>query len=297
MHKVCILLAAMVGVGSATTVAEEWRAGAIVAGAASGEVVIEEIGGTVAAADSMEAPAYFSGQIRVRTGDRSEVFIRASNQVALLNRGTGFFAIERFEQTGGVSDAEKVEASRMILNLRRGTLVVDNRAVGDRAQLTLETPVGRVSVDRALWFMHIDYDDRKRMYSFTIACADGGLRFTDRGGAQYSVRAGQRLSGVGIVGAPSIDVADLSGEARELFVQFSEYAAAFAEADFDRALLVNKLGPPVTVSSVTEEDPSAPHQTVGGRRPLIIEHAPRSAPVTPFRGIVRPLSPQERGLF
>ena len=153
--------------------AEEWVRGAVVVTSVRGDVLVEETGGASLQLhqgdDSL--PRVASGLLQVSTQPDNALFLQTSNQISIYNEGAGFFAIERFEQDIGVSmDQGK---SRMILNFRQGLLGVDNRTLSENSQMIVETPLGRLSTKHAWWVMTIIYEERSRIYNFSIECADG----------------------------------------------------------------------------------------------------------------------------
>lgn len=293
-------LCALVWCGLA--LAEDWMAGAVVVQSIEGEVALEEVGAESVRVEIAELPLYCSGLLRVHTQANSAVFLRTSNQISIYNAGPGFFAIERFEQVvaeRGELQSTAVESgqSRMILNLRDGLLVMDSRDLSETSQLIVETPLGRISVKNGWWMMRIADDVRSQIYSYSIECADGILRFTDRKGATYTLGAGQRLSGAGSSARPSIEVAEMTAEGRETFQDFSALAAsleteehtwaAFQEEMKSMANLTKQVGPALTETRASQTD----------KRPVVIEYAPRPSPVTEFRAIIRPPSQYEADLF
>ncbi len=280
-----------------TTQAGEWMRGAVAVTSVSGEVALEEVGGeSVRLSVADELPLYFSGLLNVRTAQASEaVFLKTSNQISIYNAGTGFFAIERFEQELGASSEQG--KSRMILHLRQGLLAVDNRALSEASQMIVETPLGRISVKNGWWLMEIAYDERSHIYDFSIECADGVLRFTDRPGATYTLRSGQRLLGAGVSSRPSIEVAEISEDASEFFEEFSELEAGVDSMELSQDAFRAAMR---AIGNVAEPERSTATGEFGasaGKRPLIIEYAPQSPPVTPFRAVIRAPSRYEADLF
>jgi hypothetical protein len=244
------------------------------------------------------------GLLSVEAATGGEVFFKTSNHVMIYNHGAGFFAIERFEQQANFEgdwflSERELGQSRMIFNLRYGTLIVDSRALSESSQLTVETPFGRISVKNALWMIDITKDERKHIYSFDIQCMAGALRLTDHQGSTYKIRTGQRISGVGASSAPSVEIAEITASGFEIFENFKSLAAEVDTISISPQALVAATK---RVSSQAAVEPKAarPIPESGendGRRPLLIEYAPLSAPVTPFRGVTRPPSEYEADLF
>ncbi len=293
--KVFFVIPACLFAAFATAQAEEWMRGAAVVTSVMGEVILEEVGGESLQLHSTDPlPRHVSGLLQVGTQSKDAVFLRTSNRISIYNEGAGFFAIERFEQD--VATSTDQGKSRMILNLRQGLLAVDNRALSSDSQMIVETALGRISVKNGWWLMEIEYDERSHIYDFSIECADGVLRFTDRGGDTYTLRNGQRLRGAGASSRPSIEVAGISEQAIEFFEEFAGMAAEATALQLPAEAFRAQMQP---LKHAGRSD-SAPAETATARttkRPLVIEYAPQSAPVTPFRAVIRRPSSYQADLF
>lgn len=294
--KAFLVIPACLLAALATAQAEEWMRGAVVVTAAEGGVVLEEVGEEpweLQPEDSL--PHYMSGLLKIDARLKGSVFLRTSNRISIYNEGDGFFAIERFEQD--VAKSMDQGKSRMILNFRRGFLVVDNRALSDSSQMIVETPVGRISVKNGWWLMRIAYDDRSHIYDVSIECADGVLRFTDQGGGTYTLRNGQRLRGAGASSRLSIEVAEISDETRESFEEFTIIQARAEAMELSDEALRSKMKSLVHANGATPAAGETSNARGTRKRPLLIEYAPQSAPVTPFRAERRPPSGYQADLF
>ena len=293
--KVFSLIATCLIAAFASVQAEQWMRGAVVVTSVAGEVILEEVGGeSLQLHSAASLPRHVSGLLKVRTQAKDAVFLKTSNRISIYNEGAGFFAIERFEQDVATSlDQGK---SRMILNFRQGLLAVDNRALSDDSQMIVETPLGRISVKNGWWFMRIAYDERSHIYDFSIECADGVMRFTDQQGATYTLRNGQRLRGAGASLRPSIEVAEISDDGSELFEEFAGMEADAAVLEFPPEVFLPKMKP---LKHARSEVAAPPEASEGGgpKRPLVIEYSPQSAPVTPYRAVIRPPSSYQADLF
>ena len=278
-----------------TLQAEEWMRGAAVVTSVTGEVVLEEVGGEslqMHPKDSLPRPV--SGLLNVRTELKDAVFLKTSNRISIYNEGAGFFAIERFEQD--VATSMDQGKSRMIFNFRQGLLAVDNRALSDASQMIVETPLGRISVKDGWWLMKIAYDERSHLYDFSIECADGVLRFTDKAGDTYTLRNGQRLRGAGASSRASIEVAEISDAGSEFFEEFAVLEVAAAALELSPEAFLQKMK---SLKHAQTEVAATPEASEGSeaKRPLVIEYAPQSAAVTPFRAVIRPPSSYQADLF
>ncbi len=284
--------------------AEQWVRGSVAVTAVSGELQLESLGGQPYEMGSVSLPYYSMGLLSARVAAEGEIFMEASNHVRMDCQGAGFFAIERFEQEGDftgdwfLSDIEAGQ-SRMIFSLRSGMLAVDSRSLSEASQLIAETPFGRITVGKALWIIGVRRDERKRTYSFDVLCAEGALRLTDKTGASYKILGGQRISGVGTSDQPSIEVAEITDEGRERFDDFSALSERLEALDVSAEALAEQMEPLLNKVAVESETEDRLPNSAGndGRRPILIEYAPRAAPVTPFRGEARPPSAYEADLF
>lgn len=290
-----IYIILMVLVAACGTVqAEEWMRGSAVVLSVAGEVDLQEVGRESLQLHSQdEMPRYVSGLLKVRTRSQDDIFLMTSNQISIYNKGASFFAIERFEQEVGSSLLQS--KSRMILNFSQGSLIVDNRALSANSQMIVETPLGRISVKHGWWLMKIAYDEHSRIYDFSIECADGVLRFIDQRGHTYTLRNGQRLRGAGASSRPSIDVTELSDRGRESFEEFMEMAAETEASDLPEDAFRSEMKPLKHADSVAVAI-EIPADGIT-KRPLVIEYAPQSAPVTQYRAVIRPPSSHQADLF
>jgi hypothetical protein len=288
LRKVFFILFAALFAAVAMLQAQDWMRGAVVVTSVAGEVMVEEAGGEslqMNPADSL--PRAVSGLLQIRTKEKDAVFLKASNQISIYHEGAGFFAIERFEQDVGTSiDQGK---SRLIFNFRQGLLMVDNRVLSDDSQMIVETPVGRISVKNGWWLMEIAYDQRSYRYDFSIECADGVLRFTGRNGNTYALRNRQRLRGAGESSHASIEVSEISDE-------FALMEADAVALQLSAEIFLPKMKRLRQVESEVAETYQAPEGSAV-KRPLVIEYAPQSAAVTPFRAVIRAPSSVQADLF
>ena len=190
-----------------TTAVERVRGG-LTLHEVTGQVDLKELGKVVPLRVG-QMPITTMGLIECEARSGSSAFFTASNRTAIYFRGSGSFAVERFEQVmPQLSDwnADTVEASQswMIVNFRGGDLIVDNRNMLESSQFLVETPIGRLATKGSLWQMRILFKPRSQIFDFTITCAEGRVRFTDLQGKQYTLYRGQRLGGVGSSMTPQL---------------------------------------------------------------------------------------------
>jgi hypothetical protein len=281
--------------------AETWVRGALTLHEVSGQVVLREIGEGVVSLEEVQMPVSTSGLVNCEALKGASAFFSTSNRNYIYFEGNGSFGLERFEQIMPdpqvwADEAREPTQSRMILNFRSGILIVDSRNMLDLSQCLIETPVGRLMVRGALWQMQISFDPRSQIFDFTINCSDGRVRFTDLGGQQYTLRAGQRLAGAGVRETPSIEVGEKTDRFEEQMEQFQilsdlHFAAANEWAQYSDHLKAIKQGSrQASVAPVTNPAGSI-------RRPIVIEYASEPDPVTPFRAEVKPPTVDQADIF
>lgn len=281
--------------------AGEWVRGGLILHEVNGEVELKALGEDAVQLGEGQMPVSTTGLIECEVAYGSSAFFSTSNRSYIYFEGSGSFAVERFEQVMPeleAWEAETIEASqsRMILSFRGGDLIVDNRNMQESSQCIIETPLGRLTVKRALWQMRIVFDPRSQIFDFTITCTEGRVRFTDLQGQQYTLRTGQRLAGAGSRKTPSIEVGEKTERSKEQMQLYADLANRHLTATSDLAQYVDLLRPieqdtrrasvvPLTITS----EPT--------RRPIVIEHANEPNPVTPYRGELRPPSAYQADLF
>ncbi|MEN8661819.1 MAG: hypothetical protein ACN4GF_09005 [Lentimonas sp.] len=285
--------------------AEDWKKGSVAIFAIEAGVDIMEMGQRDLKLSVNEVPTYVPGLLIAKSEGTNRVSMLASNGVLIDFKGAGYFAIERFEQEAlGLEwlDAKHESGqSRMILNLRAGTLIVDQRKLLNVSQAALEAPVGRFSGNNdSLWMIQLSKDARKRTYSFNVYCVQGTLRYIDLTGRTFTIRSGQRITGAGSALNPSVEVAAITSDAQEYLDDYLERVSALkdmglAEEGFLSATKKMRLDGVVEDLSPLQKETA--NVIAIEARPVVIEYAPRSAPVTPFQGVARPPSVDELDLF
>jgi hypothetical protein len=279
---------------------QTWVRGAVTLQMVSGEVEVTPLGEATAHTMIQEQlPVTSSGLINCAAAYGNSALFSTSNRNYIYFEGDGSFSIERFEQVmpdATIWDAEPTETgkSRMIVNFRAGNLIFDSRAMYTSSQLFVETPLGRLSVTRALLQMHITFDPRSQIFDFTITCTDGRVRFTDLQGQQYTLRAGQRLAGAGTRKMPSIEVGERTERSFEQMERYQSLADLYLDAGLDLEHYLEYLRPIETVSRQSSL-PAATESSV--HRPIIIEYAVDPDLVTPFRGETKRPSAFRADLF
>jgi len=274
-------------------------------------MILEASGGvelTVPAEDatyeSFDQPTYFSGIFSTRAEADGSAIIYTSNGMTLAFSGEGYFSVERFEglfgiRTGDAPDELKETRSRMILNLRRGELLIDSRSLTADSKFVVQTPFGRIASVKAVLFIRIEFDYRSGIYDFTISCTEGTVRLTDLRQQTYSIYAGQRISGAGSYLAPAVEVGDQTDQIREQFELFFDTLDGLDLSQIDLAELGahTEALPELEDESTTSFRLSNERPTQESKRPRVIEFAPRAESITPFRGEVRPPSDHQAELF
>ena len=248
-----------------------------------------------------EMPSYIPGLFSSRAEHGASLFLHTSNHVNLYFEGKGFFAIERFDDVLDSDEGKEGESgrkgqSRMILNLRKGVLMVDSREMGD-GSFILETPFGRVSGAQAWWFASIEFDQRSGIYDFTIACAEGNLRLTNLNKETFSIFRGQRIAGAGSFIAPSIEIGEHTDQTRDRFGDFAALVERFDPDTLDRDALHAQIQKMPELGENKPELYTSEDVRTSGKRPIVIEFAPRPRPITPFRAEVEPSSNFQADIF
>ena len=283
--------------------AEAWVRGAAVVFEASGGIQVS----VPASGESFrrfEEPTYLPGIFSARAQADGSALIYTSNGMTLSFRGAGHFSVERFEglfavMADGEEDQLAETRSRMILNLRRGELLIDSRSLTSDSRFVVETPFGRISSVKAVLLIRVEFDYRSEIYDFTISCAEGVVRLRDLGGQSYSIYAGQRIAGAGSYVAPAIEVGDQTDAIREQFALFFETLERMDLGAIDPADLRAKTEALPDLEATGSTSFRLTHQPSpeAGKRPRVIEFAPGAEAVTPFRGEVKPPSDLQADIF
>jgi len=272
---------------------EVWSRGAAVVLEADGDVGVA-VRGTDISYNSFEQPIYFPGAFSSDIRGGGSALFYTSNGVALRFSGEGVFSVDRFEslasaaEEGGRSAGENL--GHMILNLRRGKLLIDNRALSENSKFLVETPVGRISFVKGVFLLEIIHDSRSSVYNFSVASAQGTARFSDFDNEPYLIYAGQQITGTGTHSSPSVGVGAQTGRVREQLKAFTEVLSLLDKNPIDRSKLRSH-----TAELQRTEDASTqaaamvlPERHTDNRRPIVIEYAPSSEPISPLRAEVQP---------
>lgn len=275
--------------------------GSVLIHSADGEVSISELGGDTFVPDSKEPPVLLGGLLNCRAADKSAIFFSTSNRLTAQFAGAGSFSLERFEQiepdaaSWRASGAESGQ-SRMIYNLRSGSLIIDSRNLSPASQCLIEIPLGRLSLKDAFVGLEIEYDPRGEIYSFVVACSDGQIRFTDHRGQTYTLRTGQRLAGAGTRMTPSVEVGEMTLEWSERKLEFSQAAERYGQATTDLSLYQPQFQM-IERAEASEQQVEQSSEASVAERPVVIERAKAPDPVTPFRAEIPPPSAYQADIF
>ena len=245
--------------------------GALTLHEVNGQVDIKRLGEDVTNLSPGKLPITSMGLIECEASYGSSVFMTASNRSAIYFEGSGSFAVERFEQI-------------------RPELAAWN------ADTLAASPLGRLTIKRALWQMRIVFDPRSQIFDFTITCTEGRVRFTDLQGQQYRLYAGQRLAGAGSRMSPSIEVGEKTERSQEQMQRYQDLARQHSAAtnDFTQYLVYLQV-----IEQTARSIPVLPlaSRSNSTRRPIVIEYAKEPELVTPFRAEVKPPSAYQADLF
>ncbi|TVP77427.1 MAG: hypothetical protein EA353_10475 [Puniceicoccaceae bacterium] len=301
MFKQIIIALAAVFLGSSLSAGERWVRGAFVLHSLEGEVSLGELGQESFSPEPSDLPFAMGGLLVAGAKPGSHILLSASNRVFMEFRGEGSFRVERFEQIMPEEDAwrqseEESGQSRMLVFLRSGQLFIDNRATSDASQHSVETPIGRVSGGLALWQIRISHDPRNDIFNFEISCSDGRLRFTDNRGENYVLRGGQRLTGAGGRMNPGIEVVDVTNADRQAMQGFIARRENVRDLADGFASYAASIEPMVALPN-PEQDIEEAAVGVRAVRRVVIEHAPRTDSLVPFRGEIPPPRGARADLF
>ena len=144
--------------------------------------------------------------------------------------------------------------------------------------------------------MRILFEPRSKIFDFTIACAEGRVRFTDLQGQQYTLHAGQRLGGAGSRMTPSVEVGEITKRSLEQMQLYHHLASQYSASINNLTHYLGHLHVIEQTASRTYALPPA-DKLNSVRRPIGIEYAKEPDPVTPFRGEVKPPSADQADLF
>lgn len=282
--------------------AEVWVRSAAVALESSGSV---EVGIPVSGQtfESFDEPEYFPGIFSCRAQAASSILIEMSNRLRLAFQGEGYFSVERVESLftnfQALEAGQEALRSHIILNLRRGELLIDSRQLSGGSKLVLETPFGRIITDKSVLLVQIEFDHRSTIYDFTISAMEGTARLNDLRRQSYMIYPGQRLSGAGSYFAPAIEVGEQMTSIRETFQAYFNREERLGADYIDRERLGAQLKilPPLETSATAARESEGRSGERSSKRPRIIEYAPSAAPVTPFRAEIKPPSDFQADLF
>ena len=164
------------------------------------------------------------------------------------------------------------------------------------SECMVEIPLGRLSLKRALVGIEIEFDPRSEIFSFSVICSDGQIRFADNRGETYTLRTGQRLVGAGSRMTPSIEIGEVTEEWSERVQDFKVVIERYRESTESLALYQAHFQAIDRAGSLAQSAPLS-QQAPAGSRPIAIERASQSAPVTPFRGEIPPPSSDQADIF
>ena len=289
---------ALLAVLPLTLCAQDWLHGAFFLGPSSGEVSLELPGGGHQALPEAGESSFIEGLFQLSAENDGQILLGASNSVSALFAGEGLLAIERFEQKRATTELDTLSTtpSRMILYLREGLLVVDNRSMGQDSQFILETPLGRIKAEMAYWYIHITYEQQRQFYNLTIECQEGTIHMSNQQGENYMMRVGQRLSAAGTTTSPSIKVSEATRESVEAFELFTGLSS---EVAWDKITIdhYRDFMRPLSASSRADLKSVQMPRLSPSKHPIVIEYAPRPAATAPYRGKLEPSNKVEAELF
>ena len=139
--------------------------------------------------------------------------------------------------------------------------------------------------------------ERESELGFAFAVrADGVLHLNALNDIRYSICSGQRLNGAGLSSNPSIEASEISDAGRQFFDRFAAAVAESAAFELSADDFLAKMVP-IKYRARPASEPSERSAARRSTRPLLIEYAPRPAPLIPFRAVIQPPSTHEADLF
>ena len=268
---------------------QDWHRGAFVILDQIGAVEVLDYLGETDEPSQLSA-TFQPGNVAIYAAEGAELCLLNSNRVMMAYSGKGKLSFERFEQLVDMSREENVDGgdSRMILELKSGSLVIDSSRNLADAHLVIETPFGRMTIkEKSLINIAIaENKQRKRLY-FEIECSFGSVRFVDRQGDFYELYGGQRLSGYSKEGSFSLGFSQVSNDSQSAFRQYSAKLLSLDIAEFDYQLFKPHMGSPIQKGLNEDKSRASNGDEIETGRPIIIDIAPLPAPRLPIRAIKR----------
>ncbi|CAI8271258.1 MAG: Uncharacterised protein [Opitutia bacterium UBA7350] len=228
-----------------------------------------------------------SGDAAFETGENEELYILNSNQVVFNFAGLGGFRYERFEQAVDSLNAADFfrGESRMILEMKRGTLMIDSSCFGSNAYIVVETPFGKLTLEgENLLNILISENNKQKRQTLEIESTTGNALFLDREGQSYQLHSGQRLSGYRKDGKLSLGFSQVSYIGRNFTKKYAE------NFPFEDPLpYLNQLKPYMNAlvgyESKNDSISNVAESSLELYRPILIKIAPRPPPRLPYRVI------------
>ena len=269
------------------TQAQDWYRGSFVVLGQRGEVKILDYLNAIDES-SPESMMMRSGNAAIDAAEGGELLILNSNKVVMALKGAGKLSYERFDQAMDQDVASG--KSRMILELKIGSLLIDSSRHATDAQIVLETPFGRLTLnEKGLFNIVIKENEKRKRFTFEIDSRVGNASFVNRNGDQYQLHSGQRLSGYSKKGSLALGFSQVSYISRSIFMEYDEKFRSFDLAQFD----YERFRPHMKL--LLEKDPAKNNQqetsesSLRLKRPIVIDIAPRPAPTLPMRVIKKNL--------
>lgn len=256
---------------------------------------VSGVGGRAFPADGF--PGVVPGRLRLSGFSRDGVLAAGSNGFKLVYHGAGTLVFERFDQMITTSLTDGI--SRSILSMEAGWIQFDGRDLANGSQMVLELPFGRLLLEYALGSVNIEHDQRSRIYSFEILCAEGLIQLIDNAGVSFDITSGQCITGAGTSFKPLFEVSDLTQRSQEVLAAFTRRCSKelVALEKYSKDLL--EAMEPVFFSGQASfaKEPVTLRPAESEKRPYVIEFSPNPPPVLPRYGTVRSLSDEEARLY
>ena len=276
--------------------ASEWWQGAFIIRKYTEGIDAQLLGGQQINFDEAITPIHASGLIKLSANEGESIFLSASNGLSLYFEGLGDLAFERFEQLKR-ANSNTIGPSNVILNIRSGVLLIDNRSELQDSNLIIETPVGRLISNNSLICLKIKQNTKNQLINFSFLCGEGTVTYALMDGSTYSILQGQRMIGVGTFDSPMIEISEALPAMKIDIERFESVLEKNIISMDEMVGLESYMKKIYRKEALTEELIYSEATLSEQKQPMVIEYVPRPQPVEHYRGALKPLTVEELELF
>ncbi|PDH29453.1 MAG: hypothetical protein CNC89_02795 [Puniceicoccaceae bacterium MED-G31] len=276
--------------------ASEWWQGAFIIRKYTEGIDAQLLGGQQINFDEAITPIHASGLIKLSANEGESIFLSASNGLSLYFEGLGDLAFERFEQLKR-ANSNTIGPSNVILNIRSGVLLIDNRSELQDSNLIIETPVGRLISNNSLICLKINQNTKNQLINFSFLCGEGTVTYALMDGSTYSILQGQRMIGVGTFDSPMIEISEALPAMKIDIERFESVLEKNIISMDEMVGLESYMKKIYRKEALTEELIYSEATLSEQKQPMVIEYVPRPQPVEHYRGALKPLTVEELELF